>query len=80
MCIRDSARSVEPEGYVLPAYASVEIAAQAADTAAATGTAAVSYTHLPAHETVLDLVCRLMLVTKTKNSACESSTLLCIGR
>ena len=35
------ARSVEPEGYVLPAYASVEIAAQAADTAAATGTAAL---------------------------------------
>ena len=27
--------------------------------------AAVSYTHLRAHETVLDLVCRLLLETKT---------------
>ena len=26
---------------------------------------AVSYTHLRAHETVLDLVCRLLLETKT---------------
>ena len=26
---------------------------------------AVSYTHLRAHETVLDLVCRLLLDTKT---------------
>ena len=30
--------------------------------------AAVSYTHLRAHETVLDLVCRLMLETKTSQS------------
>ena len=28
------------------------------------GGAAVSYTHLRAHETVLDLVCRLLLVKK----------------
>ena len=28
---------------------------------------AVSYTHLRAHETVLDLVCRLMLETKLPN-------------
>ena len=28
---------------------------------------AVSYTHLRAHETVLDLVCRLLLVKKQKN-------------
>ena len=28
---------------------------------------AVSYTHLRAHETVLDLVCRLLLETKKKN-------------
>ena len=27
----------------------------------------VSYTHLRAHETVLDLVCRLLLEKKTKN-------------
>ena len=28
----------------------------------------VSYTHLPDHETVLDLVCRLLLEKKTKNT------------
>ena len=28
---------------------------------------AVSYTHLRAHETVLDLVCRLLLETKKNN-------------
>src|SRR5664280_1469919 len=28
----------------------------------------VSYTHLRAHETVLDLVCRLLLEKKTKNT------------
>ena len=31
------------------------------------GSGAVSYTHLRAHETVLDLVCRLLLETKKKN-------------
>ena len=30
-------------------------------------TGAVSYTHLRAHETVLDLVCRLLLEKKKKN-------------
>ena len=29
---------------------------------------AVSYTHLRAHETVLDLVCRLLLEKKTQNT------------
>ena len=29
---------------------------------------AVSYTHLPAHETVLDLVCRLLLEKKNKGT------------
>ena len=33
-----------------------------------TGPGAVSYTHLRAHETVLDLVCRLLLETKKKNT------------
>ena len=31
------------------------------------GTKAVSYTHLRAHETVLDLVCRLLLEKKQRN-------------
>ena len=33
-----------------------------------TGTDAVSYTHLRAHETVLDLVCRLLLEKKKYNN------------
>ena len=33
----------------------------------ALGFEAVSYTHLRAHETVLDLVCRLLLEKKQKN-------------
>ena len=33
---------------------------------AATGVVPVSYTHLRAHETVLDLVCRLLLEKKKK--------------
>ena len=32
---------------------------------------AVSYTHLRAHETVLDLVCRLLLETKNQNKYSE---------
>ena len=32
------------------------------------GTISVSYTHLRAHETVLDLVCRLLLENKTTTS------------
>ena len=37
-----------------------------AATQAARRAAAVSYTHLRAHETVLDLVCRLLLAKKKK--------------
>ena len=33
----------------------------------------VSYTHLRAHETVLDLVCRLLLEQKTHSCACDTS-------
>mgnify|MGYP003381568358 CR=1 FL=1 len=36
--------------------------------AAKAGTAAVSYTHLRAHETVLDLVCRLLLEKKNNQN------------
>ena len=34
-------------------------------------TKSVSYTHLRAHETVLDLVCRLLLEKKTTNNNYE---------
>eukprot|EP00657_Telonema_sp_P-1_P001291 TRINITY_DN12992_c0_g1_i1.p1 TRINITY_DN12992_c0_g1~~TRINITY_DN12992_c0_g1_i1.p1 ORF type:complete len:112 (-),score=39.10 TRINITY_DN12992_c0_g1_i1:53-388(-) len=43
----------------------------AADTA---GT--VSYTHLRAHETVLDLVCRLLLEKKKKNNTQKKTNIL----
>ena len=34
----------------------------------------VSYTHLRAHETVLDLVCRLLLEKKNKRMHCRTIT------
>ena len=36
-----------------------------------TGITAVSYTHLRAHETVLDLVCRLLLEKKKETGTYE---------
>ena len=36
--------------------------------------APVSYTHLRAHETVLDLVCRLLLETKNTNTSSSADT------
>ena len=36
------------------------------------GSGAVSYTHLRAHETVLDLVCRLLLEKKKQHTLCAS--------
>ena len=38
--------------------------------------APVSYTHLRAHETVLDLVCRLLLEKKKNN---DQSTRVCVA-
>ena len=38
-------------------------------------TVAVSYTHLRAHETVLDLVCRLLLEKKKKKNKTKGTTL-----
>ena len=51
----------------------VEVSTRKAASRAEREAAPVSYTHLRAHETVLDLVCRLMLEknkkkTKTKNN------------
>ena len=39
---------------------------------------AVSYTHLRAHETVLDLVCRPLLEKKNMNPLEHSSTYACL--
>ena len=64
MCIRDRAQEVldliDRDGV---AHAHVD-AAPLFERAAAVNTDPVSYTHLRAHETVLDLVCRLLLEKK----------------
>ena len=39
-----------------------------------TGTISVSYTHLRAHETVLDLVCRLLLEKNNKKKQTHNYT------
>ena len=65
MCIRDSDVAVRPAGHVhLDAQAVGVCSAQAAR-ALVMFVGPVSYTHLRAHETVLDLVCRLLLEHKT---------------
>ena len=38
-------------------------------------TTPVSYTHLRAHETVLDLVCRLLLEKKKTHTSTQTSTI-----
>ena len=40
------------------------------------GARAVSYTHLRAHETVLDLVCRLLLEKKNKHNTQDHGTII----
>ena len=40
---------------------------------------AVSYTHLRAHETVLDLVCRLLLAKQTNQPRLPSLSRLCLS-
>ena len=67
MCIRDSRYPDQKFGLIrLPKfYADFEEGRRScADDVA---TEAVSYTHLRAHETVLDLVCRLLLEKKKKS-------------
>ena len=68
MCIRDSDRLADPPRGVrreLVAAAVLELVhgLHQADVAFP-----VSYTHLRAHETVLDLVCRLLLEKKKKST------------
>src|SRR5665811_367653 len=48
-------------GYTTPLVADIHFTPNAAEIAARIVEKAVSYTHLRAHETVLDLVCRLLL-------------------
>ena len=76
MCIRDRAGAgivadsvpqLEYEECHHKAAAVLRAVGAAAGMRSAHTTAAVSYTHLRAHETVLDLVCRLLL-EKTKQT------------
>ena len=67
MCIRDRAYA---QGYRCLVMGEVGIGnttPAAALISVFTGADAVSYTHLRAHETVLDLVCRLLLEKKNNN-------------
>ena len=64
MCIRDS---IKGEWKDLPVFTGNVVTAEGVDAlveAGADAIKAVSYTHLRAHETVLDLVCRLLLEKK----------------
>ena len=64
MCIRDRHRS---EAVTVAGAGAGTLAAQETTTFAGQvmlGAVTVSYTHLRAHETVLDLVCRLLLEKK----------------
>ena len=88
MCIRD--RDVSPHDLALAIYAAHRgeaslapgIATKLMQGIAVGGNAtneeqsltAVSYTHLRAHETVLDLVCRLLLEKKKPNNTNDDST------
>ena len=70
MCIRDRrqvravehALDVHPGDQLVPGEAELGERAHREEP----GVVAVSYTHLRAHETVLDLVCRLLLEKKNK--------------
>ena len=71
MCIRDrkrAARAVRRRGDSRPRHAGRQRREGPGVDRHQPGTCeAVSYTHLRAHETVLDLVCRLLLEKKKKN-------------
>ena len=64
MCIRDSFRSAPNLHLAELAAAIGMVASQVGVDEYVIDAPPVSYTHLRAHETVLDLVCRLLLDTK----------------
>ena len=69
MCIRDSINGTDGMlGMLCLAIVDLRHLLRVADlTTAMSVEGPVSYTHLRAHETVLDLVCRLLLEKKKKN-------------
>ena len=75
MCIRDSLYVTAPSEAYLDGETLQGIFTAADATAAGIQIIPVSYTHLRAHETVLDLVCRLLL---EKKKTTNHNTALCI--
>ena len=68
MCIRDRPTSVEMEDTYLRLDQEIALLMDFLDNVLGKGNTPVSYTHLRAHETVLDLVCRLLLEKKHHNN------------
>ena len=68
MCIRDRTGDGLQERRLSAAVRPPERDPLAAAKEKGDGREAVSYTHLRAHETVLDLVCRLLLEKKKEHS------------
>ena len=64
MCIRDRVRAGQLLAEMDPVDLDQRLASTVAAAARAKNAVAVSYTHLRAHETVLDIVCRLLLEKK----------------
>ena len=64
MCIRDSLHQAVDVGGRLDVGAHVVVVGEADAVREQVAPEPVSYTHLRAHETVLDLVCRLLLEKK----------------
>ena len=69
MCIRDSPGGGLDAGEAPIEALHREVAEETDQQIEVTGVMAVSYTHLRAHETVLDLVCRLLLEKKNSPQA-----------
>ena len=68
MCIRDSKERLNRLEWVAVGLAVAAIANEVIALGSLPWVSSVSYTHLRAHETVLDLVCRLLLEKKKKQS------------
>ena len=66
MCIRDSLFIEQQDLFSRSRHARVDGASEPGVVERMQWLAPVSYTHLRAHETVLDLVCRLLLEKKKK--------------
>ena len=73
MCIRDSGEAAVATPDRPGEGAALATEQLGLEQALGQGPAAVSYTHLRAHETVLDLVCRLLLEKKNKHNQLEGT-------